>query len=136
MTKRRSESGLEHREYTCDTRVSFSLLSDSNDDGASEWYALPKLLQVLEVIGRLIRKGAVEGSKRRPRPRSTADDVFLYAPQFCGSSSWVQYGIDIEREAIVARVMKEESHRRLGLSMILLEGQPQFVGEVHIPWGL
>ena len=54
-------------EYSCDMRVSFSLLTDSQDDGANPWDAMCRLLMYV----------AEDGSKRHPLGRSTADEVLV-----------------------------------------------------------
>ena len=130
-TSEQSELGLEYREYTCDMGVSLSLLNDSWDDGASPWDALPVVPQVPDATGRLTRCLAVRESKRKrpPLARSAAHKVLLFTPQFappfgrpCG---WVQRGIGSGRQAIVAWIMREEFHPRVGLALISLEGQGQ-----------
>ena len=85
-------------------RVSFSQLTDSQDDGASPWDAGDRLIMYL----------AEAGSKRHPLGRNTADEVLVWVPEFNRSCVLTQRGIDVDRQTIVARVIGEESHRRLG----------------------
>ena len=59
---KRSELGLEYRDYTCDMRVSLSLLNDSTDDGASPWDAVHVVLQVSDATSRLARYLVVSAS--------------------------------------------------------------------------
>ena len=63
---------------------------------------MPIVLQVLDAISRLMRYLAVGGSKRQPLARSAADEVLLFARQFGRSCGWVQRGIGIDRQTIVA----------------------------------
>ena len=109
-------------EYTCDMRVSLSLLTDSQDDGASPWDVVAIVLQVVGA-NRLMMYVAEGGSKRHPLGRSAADEVLVFAPEFSRSRVLVQHGIGIDRQTIVTRVIGEESHPRLGLALILLEAQ-------------
>ena len=110
-------------DYPCEIRVSFSLLSDSQDDGASPWDVAAIVLQVASAMDRLRMYVAEGGSKRHPLGRSAADEVLVFAPEFSRSRVLVQYGTGIDRQTIVARVIGEESHPRLGLALILLEAQ-------------
>jgi hypothetical protein len=104
-------------------RVSFSLLTDSQDDGASPWDLAAIVLKGVASMDRLMMYGADGGSKRHPIGRSAADGVLVFAPEFSRSSVPVQHGIGIDKQTIVARVIGEESHPRLGLTLILLEAQ-------------
>jgi hypothetical protein len=110
-------------EYTCDMRVSFSLLTDSQHDGASPWHVVAIVLEVVGAMDRLVMYVAEGGSKRHPLGRSAADEVLVFAPEFSRSRNLVQHGIGIDRQTIVARVIGEESHPRLGLALILLDAQ-------------
>jgi len=92
--------------------VSFSLLTDSQDDGACPWDAMDRLMMYL----------AEDGSKRHPLGRSTADEVLVWVPEFNRSCVLTQHGVDIDRQTIAARAIGDESRRRLGLALILLEG--------------
>ena len=109
-----SELGLEYRDYTCDMRVSPSLLSDSQDDGASPWDALQIVLQVPDATNRLTRYLAVGEGRRAPLAWSAANKMLLFAPQFTPlfgrSCGWVQRGIGSRVQAIVAWIMREEFH--------------------------
>src|SRR6202035_20167 len=72
-----------------------------------------------------MRYVAVGGSKRQPLARGAAGDVLPFAPHFGRSCGWVQRGIGIDRQTIVVWIMRKESRPRLGLTLILLEGQRQ-----------
>ena len=50
-------------------RVSFSLLTDSQDDGASPWDVVAIVLQVVGAMDRLMMYVAEGGSKRHPLGR-------------------------------------------------------------------
>ena len=104
-------------------RVSFSLLTDSQDDGASPWDVAAIVLQVVDAMNRLMVYLAVGGSKRHPLGRSAADEVPVFAPELSRSCVLAKHGIGVDRQTIVVRVIGEESHPRLGLALILLEGQ-------------
>jgi len=104
-------------------RVSFGLLTDSQDGGANPWDAVAIGLQVVAAMGRLMMYVAEGGSKRHPLGRSAADEVLVFAPEFSRSRVVVQHGTGIDRQTIEARVIGEESHPRLGLALILLEAQ-------------
>ena len=108
-------------EYTCDMGVSSSLLTDSQDDGASPWRVVAIVLQVVGAMDRLMMYLAEGGSKRHPLGRSAADEVLVFAPEFSFSSVLVQYGISIDGRTIVLRLIGEESHPRLGLALISAE---------------
>src|SRR5579859_2294124 len=128
---------MECLECPCDMRVSFSLLTDSQDDGASPWDVVAVVLQVVGAMDRPIMTLAEGGSKRHPLGRSAADEVLVLAPEFSSSRVQVHHGMGIDRQTIVARAMGEESHPRLGLALILLEAQGQsFVGEMKMCLGL
>jgi len=114
---------MECLEYTYDMRVSFSLLTDSLDDGASPWDVVAVVLQVVGALGRLLMYVAEGGSKRHPLGRSAANEVRVFAPEFSRSRVLVQHGIGIDRQTVVSRVIGEESHPRLGLALILLEAE-------------
>ena len=104
-------------------RVSFSLLTDSQDDRASPWDVVAIVLQVVGAMNRLMMYLAKGGSKRHPLSRSASDEVLIFAPEFIRSRVLVQHGISIDRKTLVARVIREESHPRLGLALILLEAK-------------
>ena len=110
-------------EYTCDMRVSLSLLTDSQDDGASPWDVVAIVLQVIDAMDRLMIYVAEGGRNRHPLDRSSVDEVLVFAPKFSRSRVLAQHGIGIDRQTIVARVIGEESHARLGPALILLEAQ-------------
>jgi len=114
---------MECLEYTYDMRVSFSLLTDSLDDGASPWDVVAVVLQVVGALGRLMMYVAEGGSERHPLGRSAANEVRVFAPEFSRSRVLVQHGIGIDRQTVVSRVIGEESHPRLGLALILLEAE-------------
>jgi hypothetical protein len=101
--------------------VSSSLLTDSQDDGASPWHVVAIVLQVAGAMNRLMMYVAEGGSKRHPLGRSAGDEILAVAPEFSRSSVMVQHGIGIDRQTIVPRLIGEESHPRLGLALILLE---------------
>ena len=109
-------------EYTCDMRVSFSLLTDSQDDGASPWDVVAIVLQVVGAMDRLMMYVAEGGSKCHPLSGSAADEVLVLVPEFSRSRVLVQHGIGIDRQTI-ARVIGEESDPRFGLAPILREAQ-------------
>src|ERR1700720_2053586 len=92
----------------CEIRVSFSLLSDSQDDGASPWDVAAIVLQVVSAMDRLMIYVAEGGSKRHPLGRSAADEVLVFAPEFSCSRVLVQPGIGIDKQTIVGRVIGEE----------------------------
>ena len=104
-------------------RVRFSLLIDSQDDGASPWDVVAIVLQVVGAVDRLMMHVAEVGSKRQPLGRSAADEVLVFAPEFSRSSVLVQRGIGIDRHTIGAGVIGEESHPPIGLALILLKAQ-------------
>ena len=54
---------------------------------------------------------------------SAAEEVLVVAPEFSRSRVMVQHGTGIDRRTIVARVIGEESHPRLGLALSRVEGQ-------------
>jgi hypothetical protein len=118
---KQSESWMDCLECTCDMGVSSSLLTDSQDDGASPWRVVAIVLQVVGVMDRLMMYLAEGGSKRHPLGRSAADEVLVLAPEFSRPSVLVQHGIGIDRQTIVPRLIGEESHPRLGLALILPE---------------
>jgi hypothetical protein len=66
-------------------RVSFSLLTDSQDDGASPWQVVAIVLQVVDTMDRLMMYLAEGGSERHQLARSAADEVFVFAPEFSRS---------------------------------------------------
>jgi len=103
--------------------VSFSLLTHSQDDGASPWDVVPIVLQVVGSMDRLMMYVAEGGSNRHPLGRSAADEVLVFAPEFSRSRVLVQLGTGIDRQTIVARVIGEKSYPRLGLALILPEAQ-------------
>ena len=104
-------------------RVSFRLLTNSQDGGASPWDVVAIVLQVVGAMDRLMMYVAEGGSKRHPLGRSAAHEVLVFAPEFSRSSVMVQHGIGIDRQTIVARVIGEGSHPRLGRALILPEAQ-------------
>src|SRR5271165_2168787 len=114
---------MECLECPCDLRVSFSLLTDSQNDGASPWDVVAIVLQVVGAMDRLIMYLAVGGSKVHPPGRSASDEVLVFAPEFSRSRVLVRHGIGIDRQTMVARVIGEESHPRLGLAVVLLDAQ-------------
>jgi hypothetical protein len=83
-------------EYTCDMRVSFSLLTDSQDDGASPWQVVAIVFQVVGATDRLMMYVAEGGSKRHPLGVSTADEALVFAPEFSRCSILIQHGIGID----------------------------------------
>jgi hypothetical protein len=101
--------------------VSSSLLTDSQHDGTSPWHVVAKILEVVGAMDRLMRYVAERASKRHPLGRNAAHEVFCFAPKFSRSRVLVQRGIGIDRRTIVARLIGEEPHPRLGLALILLE---------------
>src|SRR5271157_4174108 len=67
-------------------RVSFSLLTDSQDDGASPWDVVAIVLQVVGTMDRLVMYLAEGGSKRHPLGRSEKGaGLFLSQRRFIGS---------------------------------------------------
>jgi len=118
-----SESWMDCAEYTGDMRVSFGLLTDSQDDGASPWDVVAIVLQVVGAMDRLRMEVAEGGSKRPPLGRGAADEVLAFAPEFSRSRVLIQHGVGIDRQTIVACVIGEKSHPRLGLALILLQAQ-------------
>ena len=104
-------------------RVSFSQLTDSQDDGAS----------ARDAMGRLMMYMAEGGSKRRPLGRSAADEVPVWAPESNRFCVVTRHSIDIDRPKIVARAIGEESQPQLGLALILRKDQGKsFVGEMQM----
>ena len=120
-TGEQSESWMDCLEYTCDMGMSSSLLTDPQDDGASPWHVVAIVLQVVGAMDRLMMYVVEVGSKRHPLGRSAAHEVLVFAQEFSRSSVLVQQGIGIDRQTIVPRLIREESHPRLGLALILLE---------------
>ena len=80
------------------------------------------VLQVVGTMGRLMMYVAVGGSNRDPFGRGAADGVPVLAPEVSSSYVLAQHGIGVNRQTIVARVIGEESHPRLSLALMLLEG--------------
>ena len=68
-------------------RVSFSLLTDSQDDGASPWDAAI-VLQVVGAMDGLMMDVAEGGSKRHPLRRSAADKVRVLPQNSAVPVSW------------------------------------------------
>jgi hypothetical protein len=84
------------------------------------------MLQVPDAPGRLMTYLAVGGSQPPPLGPSGVDKVGLFARQF-GRSCRVQHGNG--RNTIVW-ITREESHPRVDLALIFLEGQERSsVGE-------
>ena len=110
-------------EYSCDMRVSFSLLTDSQDGGASPWNVVGIVVQVVDTMDRVMMYVAEGGNKCYPFGRTADDEVLVFAPEFSRSRVLVQRGLGIDRQMIVARVIGEESHPRLSLALILPEAQ-------------
>ena len=88
-------------------RVSFGLLTDSQDGGASPWDVVATVLQVVAAMGRLMMYVAEGGSKCDPLGRSAADKVLVFSPEFSRSRVMVRHGTSIVRQTIVARVIGE-----------------------------
>ena len=103
-------------------RVSFSLLTDSQDDGASVWDMVPIVLQFINAMDRLMMFEAEGGRKRGPLGGST-DEALIFAPEFSRFRVPVQHGFGIDRQTIVTRVIEQESHPRLALALILRDAQ-------------
>lgn len=97
-------------EYTCDVGVSSSLFTDLQDGGASPWYVVAIILQVIGAMDRLVMYVAEGGSKRHPLGRRTAHEVLAFAPEFSRSFVLVQHGSGVDRPTIVPRLIGEESH--------------------------
>jgi len=118
--------------------VSSGLLTDSQDDRASPWDVVAIVLQVVGPMDRLTVYLAVGGGKRHPVGESAADEDPVVALEFSRSCALVQRGIGIDRQTIVARIMKAESHPWLSLFPILLERQRQWqssIGEMELCLG-
>ena len=112
-----------HRlEYTRDMRVSSSLLTESQDDGASPWHVVAIVLQVFGALDGLTMYLAEGGSKHHPLGRSAAHEVLVCAPEFSRPSVLVQHSSGIDKPTIVPRLTGKESLPRLGLTLILPEG--------------
>jgi hypothetical protein len=77
-------------------RVSFSLLTDSQDDGASPWQVVAIVFQVVGATDRLMMYVAEGGSKRHPLGGSTAHEALVLATEFSRCSILVQHGIGID----------------------------------------
>ena len=75
-------------EYPGDMRVSFSLLTDSQDDGASPWDVAAIVPQVVGTMDRLMIYVAEGGSKRHPLGRSDFDEVLVFAKNSAVPASW------------------------------------------------
>src|ERR1700751_1363880 len=97
-------------EYTRDVGVSFSLLTDSQDDGASPWHVVAIVLQVICTMDRLVMYGAEGGSNGHPLGRSAAHEVLVVAPEFRRSFVLVQRGFSVDRPTIKPRPIGEGSH--------------------------
>jgi hypothetical protein len=104
-------------------RVSFSLLTDSQEDGTSPWDAVAIVLHVFGAMDRLMMYVAECWNKRHPLSRSVAEEVLVFAPELGRSRFLVQQGIGIDQPMIVARVSGDGSHPRLGPALILREAQ-------------
>lgn len=108
-------------EYSCDMGVSFSLLTDSQEDGAG-----PR-----DTMGRLTMYIHERGTKRRPLGRSASDEVPVRTREL-NLSVLTRQSVDIARPAVVGRAIGEECQPRLGLAPILREDQGKsFVGEMQ-----
>ena len=83
-------------EYTCDMRVSFSLLTDSQDDGASPWQVVAIVFQVVGAMDRLTMYVAEGRSKGHPIGGSTAREALILTPEFSRSSILVRHGIALD----------------------------------------
>src|SRR5271166_3811143 len=94
-------------EYACDMGVSSGLLTDSQDDGAGQGHVVAIVLQVVGAMDRLITYVAEGGSKRHPFGRSAAHEVLVFAPEFSRSRVLLPSSIVIDRQTIVARVIRE-----------------------------
>lgn len=79
-------------------RVSFGLPTDPQDGRACPWDVVAVVLQV------------VGGSKHPPQGRNVPDEVLVLALEFGRSRDMVQQGTGMDRQAIVARMVGEESH--------------------------
>ena len=93
QTSEQSESWLDHRECSCDMRVSFSLLADSQDDGPSPWDAAAIGLQVVGTMDRLVMYWAEGRSKRHLGRSEKGAELFLPKRRFiesgkAGVQSW------------------------------------------------
>jgi hypothetical protein len=62
MNSEQSELWMDCLEYTCDMRVSFSLLTDSQDGGASPWNVVAIVLQAVGAMDRLMMYVAEGGA--------------------------------------------------------------------------
>ena len=80
-------------------RVSFSLLTDSQDDGASPWHVVAIVLEVVGAIDRLMLYVAVGGSKLDPFGRSAADEVLVFAQNSAIRMSWCTVLVLIDRRS-------------------------------------
>ena len=108
-------------------RVCFNLLADSHDERASPWDGGDCVMM----------RVAKDGRKRYPVGRSTADEVLVWVRELNRFYVPTQRGIDIDRRTIVACVIEEKSQRRLGLALVLLQGQVKFfVREIQMCLGL
>ena len=103
--------------------MSFSLLTNSQDDGASPWDVVPIVLQVVGPVDGLMTYVAEGGNKRHPPGRSAADEVLVFAPKFSRARVLVQHSPGIDRQTIVTRVIGEKSYPRLGLALTSPEAQ-------------
>jgi hypothetical protein len=77
-------------------RVSSSLLTDSQDDGASPRQVVAIVFQVGRAMDRLMLYVAEGGSKHHPIGGSTAHEALISAPEFSRSSFLVGPGIGID----------------------------------------
>jgi hypothetical protein len=102
--------------------VSSSLLTESQDDGASPWHVVAIVLQVFGALDGLMMYLAERGSKHHPLGRRAAHEVLVCAPEFSRSSVLVQHGSGIDKPTIVPRLTGEESLPRRALALILHEG--------------
>ena len=108
LARRLSTTTLEHSESRmdclnngCDMRVSFSLLTNSQDDGASPWNMTAVVLEVIGAMTRLMMCLGISGRKRH-------------------SCDLVHRGVGMDGRTIVACTVGKRYDPRLSPALILL----------------
>jgi len=76
--------------------VGSSLLTDSQDDGASPWQVVAIVFQVVGTMDRLMMYVPEGGSKRHPPGWRATHEALVFTPEFSRSSILVQRGIGID----------------------------------------
>ena len=81
-------------EYTCEMRVSFSLLTNSQDDRASPWQVVAIVFQVVGARDRLMMYVPEGRSKRHPL--GATHEALVFAAEFSHSSFLVLHSVGFD----------------------------------------